>query len=152
MKRDNKWLKDRFKYLKDRYFEDIEIRNNIIVKFGRPTKTRMGSIKKGRRKTNFNSIITINGHFQNPEIPSYIIDAVLAHEFMHYAHGFCSPHQQAFCHPHKGGIVNRDLKERGLADILKAEKVWLKKNWKNFIKNNHPYKARKRSLFRIIFR
>jgi len=150
--RDNGWLKSRFDYIRQRYFFDVEIKNNIIVKFGRPTKTRMGSIKKGRRVENFNSIVTINGHFRNPNIPSYVIDAVLSHEFMHYAHGFCSPHQQAFCHPHKGGVVNQDLRERGLADILKAEKVWLKTHWKDFIKNNHPYKPRRKSIFRILWR
>lgn len=150
--RDNTWLRNRFQYIKERYFSDVEINNKIIIKFGRPTKTRMGSIKKGRRQENFNSIITINGHFQNFQIPGYVVDAVLAHEFMHYAHGFCSPYKQAFCHPHKGGVVNEDLRERGLDDILKAEKIWLKKNWQKFIKKNHPYKPRKRSLFRIIWR
>lgn len=150
MGRDNKWLKERFKYIKGYYFPDVEIKNNLIVKFGRPTRTRLGSIKKGRRTENFNSIITINGHFRNTFIPSYVVDAVLAHEFMHYAHGFASPHEQAFHHPHKGGVVNWDLRERGLADILKAERVWIKANWTDYLKRHHLNKPK--NIFSLIFK
>lgn len=150
--RNNKWLRERFYYLKNRYFPDVEIKNNIILHFGRPTMRRLGSIKKGRRSENFNSIITINGHFKDETIPSYVVDAVLVHEFMHYAHGFASPHKQAFRHPHKGGVVDWDLKERGLSDILKAEKEWIKTNWEDYLRANHELKPRKRSLFKIIWR
>jgi len=146
--RDNKWLRERFRYIVERYFNDVEIKNSIVIKFGRPAMTRLGSIKKGRRVENFNSIITINGHFQNSKIPGFVVDAVLAHEFMHYAHGFASPHDQAFAHPHKGGVVNEDLKERGLSDIIKAEKIWIKANWVNFLKNNHNFKPRRKKIFR----
>lgn len=152
--RNNTWLKNRFDYLYKRYFSDIEIVNNIIVHFGRPTKTRLGSIKQASIDKNSNSIITINGHFRDLKIPSYVIDAVLAHEFMHYAHGFCSPHKQAYCNPHQGGVVDYDLKERGLAEILKSEKLWIKKNWTNYIKKYHPYKNRQRknkNIFKLIW-
>ncbi len=150
--RDNKWLKERFRYLYQRYFSDIEITNNLIIKFGRPCRTRLGSIKKGRRVENFNSIITINGYFRDLGIPGYVIDAVIAHEFMHYAHGFASPHEQAYATPHKGGVIDYDLKERGLGDILKSEKQWVKENWENYLKQNHTYKSRRKSIFRILFR
>lgn len=148
--RSNKWLKDRFKYLCNRYFPDIEILNNIIIKFGRPCKTRLGSIKKGRAVENFNSIITINGHLRDTNIPGFVIDAVLSHEFMHYAHGFNSPHKQKHLHPHQGGVVDNELKDRGLADILLAEKKWIKSNWPNYIKKNHKQKSK--NIFRIFLR
>jgi len=148
--RDNKWLRERFDYLKDRYFPDVEVKNNIIIKFGQCAMRRLGSIKKGRRSENFNSIITINGHFKDPQIPGFVVDAVIAHEFMHYAHGFASPHEQAFRHPHQGGIVDGDLKERGLHDILRAEKVWIKANWEDYLKENHENK--RQSIFRMIWR
>ncbi len=135
--RDNKWLRERFKYIWQRYFSDVEILNTIIIKFGRPCRTRLGSIKPGRKYKNEHSIITINGYFKDPEIPEFVIDAVIAHEFMHYAHGFASPHQQAFRHPHKGGVVNYDMKERGLGDILKLEKQWIKNNWRDYIHNHN---------------
>lgn len=142
MNRDNKWLRDRLKYLWQRYFSDIQIVNKITIKFGRPTKTRLGSIKPGRKLGEKHSIITINGHFTNPEIPDFVVDAVIAHEFMHYAHGFASPHEKAFEHPHQGGVVDWDLKERGLEDILKLEKKWIKTNWKNYIFKHHKLKSK----------
>jgi hypothetical protein len=129
--RDNKWLKNRLLYLWQRYFSDIPILNKIIIKFGRPCKTRLGSIKPGRKYKTEHSIITINGLFIDPQIPDFIIDATIAHEFMHYGHGFASPHEKAYRHPHQGGVVNYDMKERGLGDILALQKKWLKQNWKN---------------------
>ena len=148
--RDNKWLKARFKYIKDYYFPDVEIKNHLVVKFGRPCTTRLGSIKKGRRIEEFNSIITINGHFRDEAIPTFVVDAVLAHEFMHYTHGFASPHEQAYRHPHKGGVVDGGLRERGLTDILKAEKVWIKANWVPYLQKNH--RKQHKSIFSIIFK
>lgn len=142
--RESQWLKQRLIFLWKRYFSDIEIKNQLIIKFGRPCRTRLGSIKAGRIYKKERSIITINGYFQDFEIPEFVVDAVVAHEFMHYAHGFASPHQQAFRHPHQGGVVNWDLKERGLEDTLKLQKQWLKKNWQNYLDAHHSYKARKR--------
>lgn len=152
--RDNKWLREKLKQICQRYFDDICITNKITIKFGQQAKTRLGSIKPGRKLGNQHSIITINGHFMNPEVPEFVVDAVIAHEFMHYAHGFASPHEQAFKHPHKGGVVTWDLRERGLDDILKLEKAWLKLNWKNFLLANHPkeklYSRPRRSIFKWI--
>jgi hypothetical protein len=153
--RDNNWLKNRFNYIYQQYFCDVEIINNIIIRFGRPTKTRLGSIKQSSKNKKSNSIITINGHFRDPDIPSYVIDAVIAHELTHYTHGFCSPYKQTYCKPHQGGIVDHDLKKRGLADILRSEKYWIKNNWNQYIDQKHPYKNRKRkntNIFKIIWR
>jgi len=148
MERDNNWLKERLKYLWQRYFSDISIINKITIKFGRPARTRLGSIKPGRKLGDQHSIITMNGYFRDPEIPEFVVDAVIAHEFMHYAHGFASPHEKAYNHPHKGGVVNWDMKERGLDDILKLEKRWLKENWRKYILSHEVKKPRIR--FRII--
>jgi hypothetical protein len=147
--RDNKWLRERFIYIWKRYFSDCPIINKITIKFGRPTRTRLGSIKPGRKLGNDHSIITINGYFQDPEIPDFVVDSVIAHEFMHYAHGFASPHEQAFAHPHKGGVVDWDLKERGLEDILKLERRWLKENWRNYILS---HEVKKKKTFKIFWR
>ena len=46
-------------------------------------------------------------------IPEYVIDTTVAHELVHYMHGFFSPHQRLYKHPHKGGIVTKELKKRG---------------------------------------
>ncbi len=136
MERDNRWLKSRLQMIWQRYFADVPLANNVVVKFGQQAKTRLGSIKFGRRKTNPNTIITINGHFQDPQIPEFVIDGVLAHELTHYAHGFFSPHNQFHPYPHAGGVVRREMVDRGLSDLLKLEKAWIKNNWVKYLKGN----------------
>lgn len=136
MDRDNRWLKLRLQMIWQRYFADVPLANNVVVKFGQQAKTRLGSIKFGRRKEIPNTIITINGHFQDPEIPEFVIDGVLAHELTHYAHGFFSPHNQYHHHPHQGGVVRKELIDRGLKDLLQLEKKWIKNNWVKYLKGN----------------
>jgi hypothetical protein len=135
--RDHKWLNNRLALIWHRYYPDVQIANNVFVKFGRPAITRLGSIKYGRKKENPNTIITINGFFTDPEIPEFVIDAVLAHELTHYAHGFCSPLEQAYRHPHQGGVVKNEMKDRGLNQLLKSEKKWIKENWPAYIKKHY---------------
>ena len=134
MERDHLWLKKRLTIIWQRYFPDVAIANNVLVKFGRPTRTRLGSIKFGRRKERPNTIITINGFFTDPEIPDFVVDGVLAHELTHYAHGFCSPHEQNHRYPHQGGVVRRELVDRGLKDLLQLEKRWIKEKWGKYLK------------------
>ena len=134
MERDHRWLKKRLATIWQRYFPDVAIANNVLVRFGRPTRTRLGSIKFGRRKEDPNTIITINGFFTDPEIPDFVVDGVLAHELTHYAHGFCSPHEQNHRYPHQGGVVRRELVDRGLKDLLQLEKRWVKENWVKYLK------------------
>lgn len=135
MNRDNEWLKDRLKTIWQRYFPDIAVANNVFVKFGRPCRTRLGSIKSGRSFLNTDTIITINGHFCNIEIPEFVVDGVLAHELTHYAHGFASPHQQKHRYPHQGGVVRYEMIDRGLRDLLQLEKRWVKNNWVKYLKS-----------------
>lgn len=147
--RNNDWLKDRLVVLHQNHFSDIMDGNEIEVRFGRYSKTRLGSIvirektKRSRRlereklKTlsaeEVVSIITINSHLANPEIPEEIIDGVLAHEFIHFVHGFNSMRKKRYQLPHHGGIISNELKKRGLGDTLRFQKNWLKKNWKRIV-------------------
>lgn len=112
----------------------MEIKNNIFVRFGRPAKWQLGRIKFGRRKINPNTYIVVNGFFQDPRIPEFVVDATLAHELCHYTHGFFSPHPKLHKYPHKGGVIKDEMKRRGLLDLFKLEKKWLKLNWKNYVK------------------
>ena len=137
MERDNRWLKLRLQKIWQRYFADVPLANNVVIKFGQPARTRLGSIKFGRKIENPNTIITINGHFQDPQIPEFVIDGVLAHELTHYAHGFCSPHNQFHRFPHQGGVVRREMVDRGLKDLLQLEKKWIKNNWTKYLKKNY---------------
>lgn len=134
MIRDHKWLKFRLETIWEKFFPDIVVANNVFVKFGRHCKTRLGSIKYGRKTDDPNTIITINGHFKNPGIPEFVVDAVLAHELTHYAHGFASPHEQKYVNPHLRGVVKNEMVDRGLKKLLQLEKSWVKSNWRNFLK------------------
>lgn len=133
--RDNEWLQKRAKEIWQRYFPDVKIANNIFVRFGREARTRLGSIKHGRKAEN--TYITITGLFKDPEIPEFVIDATLAHEISHYAHGFFSPHERVFRHPHKGGVIRKEFNNRGLEDLHKISKKWLKLNWRDYLRKKY---------------
>ncbi len=139
--RDNEWLQDQLANIWYRHFSDIDQPNDVVIKFGRPAAARLGSIKWGRKPvkhpdgtTQRRSIITITGYFKDPAIPEEVIQAVIAHELSHYAHGFSSPLYQRYDHPHKGGVVDKEIKARGLGDILKFQKQWMKEHWINYIR------------------
>lgn len=132
--RDNKWLAKRLFQIWQRYFPDIEVKNNIFVRFGKPAKNQLGRIKFGRRKENPNTYIVVNGLFKDPRIPEFVVDATLVHEFCHYAHGFYSPHPKLHKYPHKGGVIRKELEKRGLSELFKLERKWLKLNWREYVK------------------
>lgn len=150
--RTNSYLSSRLDHVWKTYFPDIPRINTVIIQFGRSARNQLGSIraigprrifrKPGRFPKHSwwlpesTSVITINGHFKKPEIPQEIIDSTIAHELVHYSHGFSSPHPQLFRYPHLGGVVSKELKNRGLGNQLKFQKQWLKTTWKNYIKNN----------------
>lgn len=132
--RNNKWLKNIAKNIWRKYFSDISPTNDLRVKFGRRAKWQLGCIRQSRKKGS-PSVISINGHFRNPQVPQYVVEGILAHEFSHYSHGFSSSGPKLFRYPHRGGIINKELKRRGLAKLEKLQKEWIDKNWKNIIKN-----------------
>lgn len=138
MARDNTWLAERLKILHERYFSDVPIKNKVLVRFGRASRTRFGSIiaKPHRGHEQPVTFISINGLFRDEIVPDYVIDATLMHEFVHYTHGFHSPLERQFKHPHKGGIVNREIRTRGAGHILDQQTVWVKKEYKAFLRDN----------------
>jgi hypothetical protein len=105
------------------------------------------------------SKITINGLFRDQAIPSKIIDLTIAHELCHYLHGFTGEREKLFRYPHQGGIVDLELKKRGLATDLRFQKKWLKEEWPKIVKENFSvfrqkrriYRRRALSLFDILF-
>ncbi|MDO8513238.1 MAG: hypothetical protein Q7S37_01940 [bacterium] len=145
--RDNKWLEDRLYEIWKKHFQDIEKINRVYIRFGRANRNQLGSIVAKGPKRLFRkpgrfpkpswwlpesfSIITMNSLFKNPQIPNEVIDITIAHELVHYAHGFSSPHPQLYRYPHSGSIVTKELIKRGLKDQLNVHKKWLKTNWKN---------------------
>jgi len=138
--RNNEWLENRLEFLQRKYFADLNIPNTLSVKFGRRAKTRLGSIKKvfpksllERMTGKFETEILITGYFKDARITEYVIDATIGHELCHYAHGFSSPLPQITNHPHRGGLVSKELKKRGMGEIEKKQKKWIKDNWQNYL-------------------
>ncbi|MDD3887789.1 MAG: hypothetical protein PHN19_03365 [Patescibacteria group bacterium] len=131
MVRDNNWLKQRLIFFLQNYFSDIQIKNDIVILFGRKAKARLGSIKLNPE--NNQTIITLTSYFKDEKIPQYVVDATIIHELVHYAHGFSSPLAQSFRHPHQGGIIRKEMSSRGLDDYFLKSKIWLKKNWPGII-------------------
>lgn len=121
-------------------FADVPIVNQLTVDFGRKAKRRFGSIKLSRDKKR--SRITINGLFREESIPVEIIQATLAHELCHYAHGFSSPLPRKYSHPHKGQVILREMEARGLKQLYHFERVWTKAHWRAIVEREFPRKHR----------
>lgn len=142
--RDEEFLINKLETIWKKGFLDVDKNNNINIKFKGKWKNKFGHIKKLK---NNDSEIVINGYFRNEKVPEYILDLTIAHELVHYSHGFNSPLPKLYKHPHKGGIVNKELKKRGFGDLLKLERRWIKEEWKNIVKKE--FKERKYNGFRF---
>ena len=123
--RNDKFLLERLEQIWLLLFNEIPKLNNVVIKFKVKSKNKFGHIKKTGEDTE----IAINSLFKFDMIPEYIIDLTIAHELSHYAHGFNSPLKKKYKHPHKGGIVTKELKIRGFDKMLKKEKMWFKYEW-----------------------
>lgn len=138
--RTNQYLNDKLNEIWQEFFIDVPRDNKVIIKFGRKAAKRLGSIRKinSSSKEIFDTQILINGHFRNKQIPNFIIEATIAHELCHYAHGFSSPLPQLLRFPHRGDVVDQELKKRGLKKLEQTENKWLNKHWCKFIKGDCP--------------
>tara|TARA_Y100000310_G_scaffold250395_1_gene256604 strand:+ start:5485 stop:5889 length:405 start_codon:yes stop_codon:yes gene_type:complete len=126
--RDDTWLETRLIQMWELLFPEVPKANTVIVKFKGKWKNKFGHIKQLKNK---DSEIAINSLFKDPIVPEYIIDLTIAHELIHYMHGFNSPLPKQFKHPHQGNIVGKELKERGFHHLIKKEKEWIQKAWPN---------------------
>ena len=73
--------------------------------------------------------------FQDESIPEGVIDHTIAHELIHYTHGFSSPHAKLHKYPHEGGVVKSEMEKRGMGYLFKAYKDWIKKYRQIYLKN-----------------
>lgn len=128
--RNNEWLNIKFNQVWNSFFYDVERKNNVVVKFKGRWKNKFGHIKKIKNK---DTEICVNGLFKNEVIPEYVIEVTLAHELIHYMHGFNSPHERKYRYPHQGGIVRKELIKRGFGNSLKLERKFVKE-WRNLYK------------------
>ena len=150
--RTDKWLAKRMYDIWEDHFADIPRKNFVLIKFGRSASRQLGSIKWANKKTRIKSfikkksvetslkaqdvkkvtVITITRKFQDLSIPDYVVDATIAHELVHYAHGFSSPLKQSYRHPHQGGLIRNELEGRGIGKLHQKAKIWIRENWKNY--------------------
>jgi len=148
--RTDKWLEETLYNLWDNNFVDIPRTNVVLITFGKRSKRQLGCIKHLKRPNTKKigvkaidygiaddktiSLITISAYFKDENIPDYIIRSTIAHELCHYAHGFSSPLPRMFNHPHKGGVIRKELFKRGLSNDYKISQKWIKANWLNYLK------------------
>ena len=147
--RDHAWLEKQLHFLLLKYFSSVKISNPIEIKwFGsiRLVKPKGLSVLRGFRKMRSirenhptKSLITITSMFRNESIPVKVVQYTICHELCHYAHGFSSINKKLFAHPHHGGVVNRELTERGAEDLIFEFKKWLKDYRKEILgsRNTH---------------
>jgi len=151
MERNNEYLEERMYNLWENNFSDIPRKNFVLIKFGKKSYRQLGSIKLANKRTKIKNIlknkvdeweiqdekevtvITITGFFADVYVPDYVIDATIAHEMIHYAHGFHSPLQKRVEHPHKGNVIKKEMSNRGLLNLYINSEKWLKNNWTDFI-------------------
>ncbi len=126
MIRDNEWLNRRMEVIWQKLMPEIERRNKVKIIFKGKWKNQFAYIKQ---LDDGSTLIGVNSLLRYPDVPDFILDTTIAHELVHYMHGFQSPYEQKFKYPHKGDVVNRELKKRGFNFLLSLEKDWLKTHW-----------------------
>ncbi len=130
--RTDEWLLQKMQSLLQTRFADMPGGYPLSIQFGRRARRRLGSIAI----RNGASVITINRLFSNPDVPEYVVLATLAHELAHYAHGFGSGLPRRYSHPHKDGVVDKELTDRGFSEISALAHTWIKNNWEKFYEAN----------------
>ncbi len=122
--RNDAWLLSRLDYIWSNFFSNVAQINPVFIRFGRYSKFRLGSIKLDPHKKY--SYITVTSMFKNPSVPEAIVDHTIAHELCHYTHGFSSPKIKLHKYPHHGGVIKKELEERGLGSLAKVYSLWVK--------------------------
>jgi hypothetical protein len=141
--RDARWLGAETERIWGRYFADVPRVNAVEVAFRRPWMRRLGviSLSEDQRTTR----IGVNSLLAHDEAPRCLTLITVAHELVHYAHGFGSPLPRRHPHPHRGGIVPRELAARGLAAELDEYADWIHRHWWSFYARHQPPRLRARS-------
>tara|TARA_Y100000310_G_C20700699_1_gene829593 strand:+ start:6957 stop:7478 length:522 start_codon:yes stop_codon:yes gene_type:complete len=134
--RDDEWLDQRFEQLWQLFFPDVE-KKNVYIRWKGKWKNKFGHIentKDGQIE------IAINKLFKDFRVPEDVIKLTIAHEIVHYSHGFHSHLPKLYKHPHKGGVVDKDLKKRGFTYMIAKEKSWIKREWEDIYRELMPHK------------
>jgi hypothetical protein len=109
------------------HFPDIARVNEVGIAYSYPWKRRLGLIRLSL--DNVTSFIGINTLLQHPSVPEHVLITTVAHELVHYAHGFGSPLPRLYQHPHANNVVNRELEQRGLGELVRQCDEWIDEQW-----------------------
>jgi hypothetical protein len=112
------------------YFTDTPRVNQVEIGYCYPWKSRLGLIRLSLDQQI--SFIGINSLLQLPQVPEYVLITTIAHELVHYAHGFGSPLPRFCKHPHANKVVDRELEGRELGEHLRCCNEWIDKCWYPF--------------------
>src|SRR5438128_12391379 len=128
--RDAGWLRDEMDDVWRRYFADVPRVNGVEIAFRGPWKRRLGviSLSEDRQTTS----VGINSLLAHPDAPHCLSLITVAHELVHYCHGFGSPLPRRYAHPPRGGLVTRELRARGLVAELDEYSEWIHQHWWSF--------------------
>ena len=141
--RDNAWLDQQMHQLWQHHFSDILMVTPIKINFGRYAYRRLGSIilrPSGVIPEHQHAHIVISAALADPRVPDIVVQQVIAHELVHYIHGFGSHLPRRLRHPHQGGVIAREFRRRGLWELFRAYQAWMKVNWVNYLRQQgqHP--------------
>jgi hypothetical protein len=112
------------------HFIDIPRVNAVHIEYYFPWKSRLGLIRLSLDQSI--TLIGINSLLQCPQVPDYVLITTIAHELVHYAHGFGSPLPRLYKYPHANGVVEQELLNRQLGDYLHHCNQWIDKHWYSF--------------------
>ncbi len=121
------WLETALWQVWTGHFSDVAPVNDVHIAYFRPSKTRLGWIALS--EAGDSTLIGINRLLSYPNVPDEICRVTIAHELVHYCHGFGSPLPRRFTDPHAGDVVDRELKDRGLGDALQRSHRWAQRVW-----------------------
>ncbi len=113
-----------------RYFADVPRANDVQIAYCRPWKSRLGLIRMSL--DNAISFIGINMLLKHKDVPEDVLVATIAHELVHYAHGFGSPLPRLYEHPHANNVVDKELERRNLGEQLRICNEWIDEQWYSF--------------------
>jgi len=116
-------------------FSERGVTNLLVVKTGGKWKRTLGHIKTLENRE-YGSLIEINPFLFDLEVPEYVLDYVIMHELTHYFQGFASNHEKKHKHPHRGGIVEKELERLGWKEIQEKSDIWIKANWTKILSKN----------------
>jgi hypothetical protein len=130
--RTEEWLTERVCLLRDNHYSDVPQGYPITTRWGARARYRFGSISA----RNGVCLIMVNQLFADERVPCFVVDETIAHELAHYAHGYGSGLPRLYPHPHRGGIIEKELRQRGLGDLHDRAEQWRKTQWQTYYAAN----------------